>query len=103
MAKTVTFKNFTKTILHESTNQVVPVRCFDHRIFLLGLRSCFQQYFYPFCKKFFKLDQIQSQLVGSAFYGAYFYGSLILYLASAIGGTDLLNKIGYKKVSSMAC
>ncbi len=65
--------------------------------FFWGFVAASNSIFIPFCKKFFNLDQIQSQLVGSAFYGAYFYGSLILYLASAIGGTDLLNKIGYKK------
>jgi FHS family L-fucose permease-like MFS transporter len=65
--------------------------------FFWGFVAASNSIFIPFCKKFFDLDQIQSQLVGSAFYGAYFYGSLILYLASAIGGTDLLNKIGYKK------
>ena len=36
-------------------------------------------------------------MIGSAFYGAYFYGSLILYIFSVLTGTDLLNKIGYKK------
>jgi len=36
-------------------------------------------------------------LIGSAFYGAYFIGSLILYLLSSLVGYDILNKIGYKK------
>jgi len=36
-------------------------------------------------------------LIGSAFYGAYFIGSLILYLVSSVLGYDILNKIGYKK------
>ena len=65
--------------------------------FFWGFVAASNSIFIPFCKKFFELDQIQSQLIGSAFYGAYFYGSLILYLMSAITGTDLLNKIGYKK------
>ncbi|MEY3351138.1 MAG: hypothetical protein RIQ50_1249 [Bacteroidota bacterium] len=64
--------------------------------FFWGFVAASNSIFIPFCKKFFHLDQIQSQLVGSAFYGAYFYGSLLLYLYSAISGTDLLNKVGYK-------
>jgi FHS family L-fucose permease-like MFS transporter len=65
--------------------------------FFWGFVAASNSIFIPFCKKFFDLDQIQSQLIGSAFYGAYFYGSLILYLMSAVNGIDLLNKIGYKK------
>lgn len=65
--------------------------------FFWGFVAASNSIFIPFCKDYFNLDQIQSQLIGSAFYGAYFYGSLILYLMSAISGTDLLNKIGYKK------
>lgn len=65
--------------------------------FFWGFVAASNSIFIPFCKKFFNLDQIQSQLVGSAFYGAYFYGSLLLYLYSAVSGTDLLNKVGYKK------
>ena len=65
--------------------------------FFWGFVAASNSIFIPFCKKFFQLDQIQSQLIGSAFYGAYFYGSLILYIVSFLTGTDLLNKIGYKK------
>jgi len=65
--------------------------------FFWGFVAASNSIFIPFCKKFFSLDQIQSQLIGSAFYGAYFYGSLILYLLSTLSGTDILNKIGYKK------
>lgn len=65
--------------------------------FFWGFVAASNSIFIPFCKRFFQLDQIQSQLIGSAFYGAYFYGSLILYIVSFLTGTDLLNKIGYKK------
>ncbi|SHE62983.1 MFS transporter, FHS family, L-fucose permease [Cnuella takakiae] len=65
--------------------------------FFWGFVAASNSIFIPFCKEYFQLDQIQSQLVGSAFYGAYFYGSLALYLASYLSGTDILNKIGYKK------
>lgn len=65
--------------------------------FFWGFVAASNSIFIPFCKEYFNLDQIQSQLIGSAFYGAYFYGSLLLFLFSTISGTDLLNKIGYKK------
>ena len=65
--------------------------------FFWGFVAASNSIFIPFCKKYFDLDQIQSQLIGSAFYGAYFYGSLLLYLFSYLSGTDILNKIGYKK------
>ena len=65
--------------------------------FFWGFVAASNSIFIPFCKKYFDLDQIQSQLIGSAFYGAYFYGSLVLYLMSYLSGTDILNKIGYKK------
>jgi FHS family L-fucose permease-like MFS transporter len=65
--------------------------------FFWGFVAASNSIFIPFCKEFFHLDQIQSQLIGSAFYGAYFYGSLILFIMSAVSGFDILNKIGYKK------
>ena len=65
--------------------------------FFWGFVAASNSIFIPFCKEFFHLDQIQSQLIGSAFYGAYFYGSLILYIVSTVTGVDILNKIGYKK------
>lgn len=65
--------------------------------FFWGFVAASNSIFIPFCKKYFDLDQLQSQLIGSAFYGAYFYGSLLLYLFSYISNVDILNKIGYKK------
>lgn len=65
--------------------------------FFWGFVAASNSIFIPFCKTFFNLDQIQSQLIGSAFYGAYFYGSLALYIFSTFTGIDLLNRIGYKK------
>lgn len=53
--------------------------------------------FIPFCKSYFNLTQFESQLIDSAFYGAYFIGSLLLYLYSSRVGFDFLNKIGYQK------
>ena len=50
----------------------------------------------PFCKHHFSLSNFESQLLGSAFFGAYFIGSLILYLGSSFLKYDIVNKVGYK-------
>lgn len=65
--------------------------------FFWGFVAASNSILIPFCKKHFDLTQIQSQLVDFAFYGAYFVGSLILYLLSALKGVDILNRIGFKK------
>ncbi|ADQ18205.1 MFS transporter [Leadbetterella byssophila] len=50
----------------------------------------------PLFKEKFDLLQWQAQLVDFAFYAAYFVGSVIYLLLSAMMKTDILNKIGYK-------
>ena len=65
--------------------------------FFWGFIAASNSIFIPFCRTHFSLTQFESQLIGSAFYGAYFIGSLILYLLSSVVGYDILNKIGYKR------
>src|SRR5690606_23647432 len=65
--------------------------------FFWGFVAASNSIFIPFCKAHFDLNQLESQLIDFAFYGAYFIGSLLLYLFSAIRGVDILNKIGYQK------
>ena len=65
--------------------------------FFWGFIAASQSIFIPFCKHNFNLTNFESQLVGSAFYGAYFIGSLGLYLISSLLKYDILNRIGYKK------
>ncbi len=50
----------------------------------------------PFCQHHFSLTNFESQLLGSAFFGAYFIGSIILYLLSAFLKFEVVNKVGYK-------
>ncbi len=64
--------------------------------FFWGFVAASNGIFIPFCKTHFHLDQFESQLVDAAFYGAYFFGSLILYILSSLTRVDILNKIGYK-------
>ena len=65
--------------------------------FFWGFIAASNSIFIPFCKTHFGLNQFQSQLIGSAFYGAYFIGSLILFFVSNFLGYDIMNRIGYKK------
>jgi len=65
--------------------------------FFWGFIAASNSILIPFCKTHFSLSQFQSQLIGSAFYGAYFIGSLILFIVSNVLGYDIINKIGYKK------
>ncbi|MBC8172544.1 MAG: MFS transporter [Chitinophagales bacterium] len=64
--------------------------------FFWGFVAASNGIFIPFCKSHFNLDQFQSQLIDSSFYGAYFFGSLILYMFSSFRNVDILNQIGYK-------
>lgn len=64
--------------------------------FFWGFLAASNGIFIPFCKTHFELSQFQSQLIDSAFYGAYFIGSLLLYMISLKLNTDIINKIGYK-------
>lgn len=65
--------------------------------FFWGFLAASNGIFIPFCKTHFSLSQFQSQLIDSAFYGAYFIGSLLLYIFSLQLNKDIINKVGYKK------
>ena len=64
--------------------------------FFWGLIAASNGVFIPFCKTYFQIDQFQSQLVDFAFYGAYYFGALILFILSNSSGKDIMNKWGYK-------
>lgn len=64
--------------------------------FFWGFIAASNGVFIPFCKTYFNIDQFQSQLVDFAFYGAYYFGALILFLFSNVLGKDIMNRWGYK-------
>ena len=64
--------------------------------FFWGFIAASNGVFIPFCKTYFQIDQFQSQLVDFAFYGAYYFGALILFILSNSSGRDIMNKWGYK-------
>ena len=65
--------------------------------FFWGFIAAGNSVFIPFCKHYFQLDQFQSQLVDFAFYTAYYFGALGLFMYGAFGGKDLVAKWGYKR------
>ena len=50
----------------------------------------------PFCKKYFSLDQFQSQLIEFAFYGAYYVGALAIFIYSSLFKRNILNFWGFR-------
>ena len=64
--------------------------------FFWGFIAASNGVFIPFCKTYFNIDQFQSQLVDFAFYGAYYFGALMLFMFSNILGKDIMNRWGYK-------
>ena len=64
--------------------------------FFWGFIAASNGVFIPFSKTYFQIDQFQSQLVDFAFYGAYYFGALILFVLSNSSGKDIMNKWGYK-------
>jgi MFS transporter, FHS family, L-fucose permease len=64
--------------------------------FFWGFIAASNGIFIPFCKKQFNLSQFESQLIDTAFYGAYYIGSFLLFLFTALSRIDILNKIGYR-------
>ena len=78
-------KNYTKAL-----STLVTV------FFFWGFIAASNGVFIPFCKSYFNIDQFQSQLVDFAFYGAYYFGALMLFVISNFFGKDIMNKWGYK-------
>lgn len=66
--------------------------------FFWGFVAASNGIFIPFARTHFDLDQFQSQLIGSAFYGAYFIGSAFLNVYSSVTKRDLFNRYGYKRM-----
>lgn len=64
--------------------------------FFWGFIAASNGVFIPFCKTYFEIDQFQSQLVDFAFYGAYYFGALLLFVMSNTLGKDIMNGWGYK-------
>jgi FHS family L-fucose permease-like MFS transporter len=76
-------------------NQKFPFAVVTILFFIWGFVTCMNDILIPYLKSVFSLSWQQAMLVQSAFFIAYFAGSLIYFLVSASFG-DPINKIGYK-------
>lgn len=63
--------------------------------FMWGFMTVLNDILIPYLKKLFVLNYVEATLVQFVFFGAYFIGSLIYFLASLSVG-DLIARIGYK-------
>ena len=82
--------------MNEQTNYKQALGTLVTVFFFWGFIAASNGVFIPFCKTYFQIDQFQSQLVDFAFYGAYYFGALILFILSHSSGRDIMNKWGYK-------
>lgn len=77
--------------------------------FMWGFITCMNDILIPFLKQVFELNYTQAFLVQFAFFGAYFIGSLIYFIISAVAG-DPIQRLGYKNgilaglfISALSC
>ncbi|MGK7393488.1 MAG: sugar MFS transporter [Candidatus Cyclobacteriaceae bacterium M3_2C_046] len=63
--------------------------------FMWGFITSMNDILIPYLKRMFELDRFQSMFVQTAFFGAYFIGSLLYYLISS-RWKDPIMKMGYK-------
>ena len=82
--------------MNEQTNYKQALGTLVTVFFFWGFIAASNGVFIPFCKTYFQIDQFQSQLVDFAFYGAYYFGALMLFILSNSSGKDIMNKWGYK-------
>jgi FHS family L-fucose permease-like MFS transporter len=64
--------------------------------FFWGFLAASNGIFIPFCKNHFQLNQFESQLIDSAFYAAYYFGSFLIFILSVLFSKDILNTWGLK-------
>ena len=76
-------------------NHTIALTVLTSLFFMWGFITCMNDILIPFLKKIFELNRAESMLVQSAFFSAYFFGSLLYFLISSIKG-DPIEKIGYK-------
>ena len=69
--------------------------------FFWGFIAAGNSVFIPFCKHYFHLDQFQSQLIDSTFYGGYFIGSVLLFIYTYFFKKDFVIEHGYAKSFSI--
>lgn len=80
---------------NEKGNYTLPLIILTTLFFMWGFITCMNDILIPYLQGIFKLTPAQAGFIQSAFFGAYFFVSLIYFLVSINLG-DPLAKIGYK-------
>lgn len=84
------------TSFDPNKNYTAPLIIVTLLFFMWGFITCMNDILIPKFKDVFSLSPVQAMFVQSAFFGAFFFISLIYYILS-ISGNDLIAKFGYKK------
>src|SRR5580704_13922574 len=86
-----------RTSSSSDTNQTYrgPFAIMTTLFFMWGFMTVFNDILIPRFKEAFTLDYFHAMLVQLAFFGAYFVGSFLYFLISALTG-DPIARIGYK-------
>lgn len=80
---------------NDNKNYTLPLIILTTLFFMWGFITCMNDILIPFLQGIFKLSPAEAGLIQSAFFGAYFFVSLIYFLISVNFG-DPLARIGYK-------
>src|SRR3989339_326889 len=84
-----------KTSTESTISYRVPLVIMTSLFFMWGFITCMNDILIPYLKGVFELSHFNAMLVQFAFFGAYFIGSLLYFIYSALKG-DPINKIGYQ-------
>lgn len=79
----------------ETSGYRIPLIVMTSLFFMWGFITCMNDILIPYLKGVFDLSHFRAMLVQFSFFGAYFIGSLIYFIFSALYG-DPINKIGYR-------
>lgn len=79
----------------DNKNYTLPLIILTTLFFMWGFITCMNDILIPFLQGIFQLTPAQAALIQSAFFGAYFFVSIIYFLISINFG-DPLARIGYK-------
>jgi FHS family L-fucose permease-like MFS transporter len=81
--------------MEQKKNYSIPLAFITILYFMWGFITCLNDILIPHFREIFVLSYTESMLIQFAFFGAYFFGSIIYFIISSLSG-DPINRIGYK-------
>ncbi len=95
--------------MNNRSSYALPFAVVTLLFFMWGFITCMNDILIPYLRKMFELSRAQSMLTQMAFFGAYFFGSLVYFFISSRRG-DPIQRMGYKRglifglvLSALAC